>query len=178
MPHGQHEQLTPEQRKFVGIIISVMVFIGAVIVIAQELFSFFLFAVVVLFVLLIVVGLIELILRQHDYLEFWDYASSFIGVALLIALVGFFLTYFIGYGIGGTSLGVACVQVYTAVNGVQESLDQAINDVVESSCKTLMPENCELLRTTAKTAKTLQEVTDMADKLAKTAEVVETITKK
>jgi len=98
-------------------------------------------------------------------LDFWDYISVYIGIALLVALVGLFITYFIGYGIGWTSFGLACTQVYTAFTGVDEQMNQAINQVVVDSCKTLPKESCDLLQQTAKSAKTLQEVSDMADKL-------------
>ena len=83
----------------------------------------------------------------------------------MICLAGMFITYFIGYGIGGTTLGQASLEVYTAFTGIQEQMDQAINQVVEENCKVLPKESCETLKTTAKTARTLQDVTGVAEKL-------------
>ena len=171
------ERLSPEQQKIAAFIISAMIVIGAAIVVARTLFPYFLAGSILLFVALIISGIIEIFFRDNDYLDFWDYISVYIGIVFLICLTGMIITYFIGYGIGGTSLGQASLEVYSAFTGIQEQMDQAINQVVEENCKVLPKESCETLRTTAKTAKTLQEVTDVADKLKKAADVAESLSK-
>jgi len=40
----------------------------------------------------------------------------------------------------------ACTQVYTAFTGMDEQMNQAINQVVVDSCKTLPKESCDLLQ--------------------------------
>ena len=171
------ERLSPEQQKIAVFIISVMIIIGAAIVVARTLFPYFLAGSILFFVVLIISGIIEIFFRDHDYLDLWDYISVYIGIVFLVCLTGMFITYFIGYSIGGTSLGQASLEVYTAFTGIQEQMDQAINQVVEENCKVLPKESCETLRTTAKTAKTLQDVTDVADKLKKATDVAESLSK-
>lgn len=171
------ERLSPEQQKVVAFIVSAMIVIGAAIAIAKSLFPYLLLGSIVLFVALIISVIIEIFFRDHDYLEFWDYISVYIGIAFLIVLFGMFITYFIGYGIGGTSLGQACTEVYNAFTEVEDQMNQAIDQVVNESCKTLPEESCQTLMITAKTARTLQEVQDMADKLKKAQEVKDSLSK-
>jgi hypothetical protein len=171
------ERLSPEQQKVMAFIISAMIVIGAAIAIAKSLFPYFLLGSIVLLIALIISAIIEIFFRDYDYLDFWDYISVYIGIAFLIVISGMFITYFIGYGVGGTSLGQACTEVYNAFTGAEEQMNQAINQVVEESCKTIPKESCETLRVTAKTAKTLQEVQNMADKLKTAKELADSISK-
>ena len=99
------ERLSPEQQKVMVFVISAMIVIGAAIAIAKSLFPYFLLGSIVLFVVLIISAVIEIFFRNHNYLDFLEYISIYIGIAFLIVLSGMFITYFIGYGIGETSLG-------------------------------------------------------------------------
>ena len=170
-----NERLSPEQQKIMAVIISAMIVIGAAITIAKSLFPYFLLGSVALFVILIISAVIEIFFRDHEYLDFWEYISVYVGIAFLIVLSGMFITYFIGYGVGGTSLGQACTEVYNTFTGVEEQMNQAIDSIVEEGCKTIPKESCETLRSTAKTARTLQEVHDMADKLKTAKEMADSV---
>jgi hypothetical protein len=171
------ERLSAEEQKLGALILGIVLVIGAAIAIAKSLFPYFVIGSGILLAALVISAIIEIIFRDHSYLDVWDYVSTYIGIAFIVVLGGMFITYFIGYSVGGTSLGQACTQVYDAFAGVDEQMHKAINQVVEENCKIISAENCELLRNTAKTAKTLQEVQDFADTLSQATAVTNTITK-
>lgn len=175
------DRLSSEEQKFVGSVLTILFVVGAAIFIARSLFPYFLIGSIILFVVLIISIIVEVFFRDHDYLDFWNYVSTYVGIVFGIALIGMFITYFIGYGIGGTSLGEASLQVYTAFTGaeqqVSDALEQLINSVVEENCKILPQDQCDLLRATARNAKTLQEVTDLAEKLKKSLAVANSLAK-
>jgi len=165
-------ELSPEEQKAVGFVLAIVMVVASAIIISRQLFPFFLVGAVILFVILIVVGLIEIFFRDHSYLDIWDYFSVYIGVALLIFMIGTGITYGIGYGIGNSSFGQASLEVYYSITGAEQELQNSINQIVEESCKRLPEESCRTLRETAKTAETLKEVSDLAEKLGKTSQIV------
>ena len=55
---------------------------------------------------------------------------------------------------------------------VEESLNQAYNQVIEESCKTMSYEQCQILKDYAKTAKTTEDLQDYALKINKGLEIV------
>jgi hypothetical protein len=175
------EKLSPEEQKMMAIILAVLFLVGAAIIIARTLFPYFLIGSVGLFIIAILVFIIELIFRDKSYLEYDDYISFYIGIAFAFCLVGLIVTYIIGYGLGGTSIGQASVAVYTGITGaekaVSDATNQAINSLVEENCKILTPTDCTNLRNVAKTAKTLQEISDFTDKLKTAEQVVDAVTK-
>jgi Na+-transporting methylmalonyl-CoA/oxaloacetate decarboxylase gamma subunit len=105
--------------------------------------------------------------------------SLYVGGVFVVLFLLTSITWFIGYGIGGTSFGEASVEIYTTITGAEQQVTQelqnAINQVVDESCKTLDEQNCNLLKTTAKTAQTLQEVTDKANQLKDMADSVKSV---
>lgn len=177
------DRLTPEQQKAVAFVIGAMMILVAAIIISRTLFPYFLIGSLLSVIGLIVCGIIDIFFRDSSYNEdIFDYSSFYAGIILAIFFIGTFTTYTIGYGIGGTSFGQASLQVYSAITGaeqqVSDSMNKAINDTVESSCKTLTPQDCNTLRQSVSTFKTAQEVIDMADKLKSASEVVDKLTSK
>jgi len=136
--------------------------IASAIIISRQLFPFFLTLTLLSLLALIVCGVRDLFFRD-DYDD--DYWSIYALIPFCIFGLGTLITFEIGYGLGGTPFGQAVLQVYGIKQEISNSLETAINQVVEENCKVLPEEQCNLLRTTAKTAKSLQEVTDMADSL-------------
>lgn len=159
--------LNAEEQRILGFIITGLIIIGAAIVIARKLFAWFLILSIIFFISFIIFMLIELFTRDHSNLEIWDYISTYIGIAFLIMLVGLSITYFIGYGLGGTSFGQAALDVYYTFNEAERLMENSITDLVEETCKTIPEKDCITLKNYAKTAKTLQEVADMANILKK-----------
>ena len=105
--------------------------------------------------------------------------SLYVGGAFVVLFLLTSITWFIGYGIGGTSFGEASVEIYTTITGAEQQVSQelhnAINQVVDESCKTLDEQSCNLLKTTAKSAQTLQEVTDKANQLKSIRDTVKSV---
>lgn len=122
---------------------------------------------------LIIAGLIEFFFRDHSDLDIWDYFSTYIGAAFIVCLICTGITYEIGYGfVGGSSFGQASLEVYNSFTGAEQALQDSISQIVEENCKLLSPEQCQLLRTTAKTAQTVQEISDYAEQLRAASEIV------
>jgi len=136
-------------------------------------FPIFLGLSIVALIGLIIVVVIEL------FNDSFGEISLYVGGAFAILLLLTGITWFVGYGIGGTSFGEASVEIYTQITGAQEQVNQelqnAINQVVNESCKTLDEQNCNILKTTAKSAQTLQEVTDKANQLKSVSDTVKSI---
>ncbi len=154
-----------------GAILGVIFVMALAIKISQTLFPFFLILTVVSIIALLVLLVTSAINNNSGSdLPIIPVAIAS-GIFFLLAL----MTYFVGFGFGGTSIGQATVQVYDSVTGAQQQVSdsvwQSINQIVDSSCQELSKESCATLRTFAKTAKTVQEVSDLADKL-KTAQRV------
>ena len=168
-------ELSPEEQKVMGFILAVFIVVASAIIISRRLFPFFLVGSMILFGVLIIVGIIEIFFRDRSNLDFQEYISVWIAGFWIIFLIGTGVTYGIGYGLGGTSFGQASLEVYYAFTGMEQELENAINDVVEQSCKSLPEESCQLLRQTAETAKTLQEVKDLADNLRKASDVADSV---
>ncbi|MBN4049107.1 hypothetical protein JYT91_00650 [archaeon AH-315-M20] len=167
------KQLSKEEQKIIGIVIAAMMIIATAIIISRQLFPFFLGGSILLFVIFSIVLIREMFFIHEGYLSSGDYLSKYIGIAFLVFLGGTILTWFIGYGIGGTPLGQASLEVYYGFTGFEQELEDSIDEIVEESCKSLSEENCALLRSTARTAKTMKEVKDFAGKLKKGKKVPE-----
>jgi len=170
------QRLSSDEQKVVGFVIFVLLVVGAAVIISRQLFPIFLSGSFLFFGLLIIVGLIEFFYREHSFLNFWDYFSTYIGITLLLFILGVGVTWFVGYGIGGTSLGQASVDFYNDFTKVEDDIEIAIEQIVEESCKTLPEESCDALRISVKSAKTLKDVKNIAKKLHKTSNIAKEIT--
>jgi|SRR3989344_5469933 len=172
------EGLSPEEQKIAGFIIGGVIALAIAIIVARQLFPVFLVLSILSFVGLIVCGVKDVFFRDEWSDGYWSlYALIIFGVCF----GGLLITYFIGYGIGGTPFGEASLEIYYALTGAQQEISDAlrtsINQVVEENCKILPEESCNILKQTAESAQTLQEVTDMADKLKKSVDVVNSLSK-
>ena len=154
-------------------IVAVLLVVASAIIIARQLFPFFLTFSIISLVVLIISGLIELFFRDHQFLEITDYVSLYIAIAFVLFVLGMFITYEVGYGLGGTPFGQLALSVYGIKQEVTNSVETAINQAIDASCQTMTTEQCSLLRTSAKTVQTVQEVSDLADKI-KTANNIAT----
>jgi FtsZ-binding cell division protein ZapB len=153
-----------------AVVLGIILAIASTILLARFLFPFFL--VVSLLLLLALIGFFIFETSSGGDMSI----SPYIGIAFLIAIVGTGASWFIGYGIGGTPIGQATLEVYDALNLVEDELQQAMDDFVEISCEQLDERNCKLLRDYSKTAKTLNELKDYAETLEKAGKVVDKIT--
>lgn len=99
------------------------------------------------------------------------FISKFLFIGLVISSTITSVLVFIGFGIGGTSIGETSVEFYTKVTGAKQEINNelksAMNEIVEESCKSLDEKGCNELKSTVKTAQTLQEVVDKSNKLKK-----------
>ncbi|MGV8151768.1 MAG: hypothetical protein ACP5OG_01680 [Candidatus Nanoarchaeia archaeon] len=155
------------EKELGSIIITIIFIVAIAVIIARALFPFF-----IILSIVCLLGIIAMFFIDPDEL-------GIILIISVISFVGLFLTYFIGYGIGGTSFGVACVQVYTSITGaeqqIQDSLYQAISDTVDNSCKTMTIQDCNTLKSSINGFKTVQDVTDMADNLRSVTKVAKKV---
>jgi len=169
------------KEKAVGItgatVLGIIMIVYAIIKLSQQVFALFFSLGIFFFIVSVIIFLVEIFLRDKDYLEPQEYVSlwTFGGaVVFLILSVPF---YAIGYGVGNTQIGLAIQDTGdTLVNAeqqVEETFDKAINDIVEDGCKTLDEQNCQLLRTTASSAKDIQEFARFAEDLKGKVAVVE-----
>lgn len=152
-------------KQIVVIILAVLLVIASAIIISRQLFPLFLALSALSFLALIISILIEVFFRDHDYSEITDYVSFYIAIVFALSILGMFVTFQIGYGLAGTTIGQTALEVYGVKQEVSESIENAINQVVNESCQTLPKESCDNLRLTAETAKSVQEITDLAKKL-------------
>lgn len=142
--------LSPEEQKAAGIILPVIFVIAIAIIVSKQLFPLFLVGFVLFLVGAIISLFIGLSFRDHSYTEWYEYVTIWLfGIALLCA-IGTGITYFIGYGIGGTLFGQASLEVYYALTGAEQEISNAlktsINQVVKENCKILPEESCDLLK--------------------------------
>ena len=162
-----------DEKEAGGIVLGIIFALALAIIISRQLFPFFLGLSIVALIGLIIVVIIELFNDSFGEISLYV-AGGFVILFLLTSV-----TWFIGYGIGGTSFGEASVEIYTTITGAEQQINQeiqkAINQVVDESCKTLDEQNCNLLKTTAETAQTLQEVTDRANQLKDLSNTVNSI---
>jgi len=162
-----------DEKEAEGIVLGIIFALALAIIISRQLFPIFLGLSVVALIGLIIVVVIELFNDSFGEISLYV-AGAFVILFLLTAV-----TWFIGYGIGGTSFGEASVEIYNTITGAEQQVNQelqnAINQVVDESCKTLDEQNCNLLKTTAKSAQTLQEVSDKATQLKDLSNAVNSI---
>jgi len=143
-----------------------LITLGFIIFLAQALFPLFLILTIISFIALIVVFIIDY--KDSHYNN--DYQNTiYVGIAFLVLFVCSLLTYFIGYGIGGTSIGQASLEVYNTLTGVEEeisqTMDNATKEFIEASCQTLPEESCNILRQSAEAGKSLQELQGLVNNL-------------
>lgn len=164
------------QAKIGGVVIAGLFVLGFIIYLAQQLFQFFLVLTSISLLVFVIIGIRDLFFRE-EYEDVWC-------VYPFIAMAGFgiisLLMGFVGYGIGGTQIGQAATGFYSqttiAEQQLSDSLNQAYNKVIETSCQSLSVENCNLLKSYAKTAKDLQDLQDYADKLEGVSNLVQKAT--
>jgi len=162
-----------DEKEAGGIVLGIIFALALAIIISRQLFPIFLGLSIVALIGLIIVVIIELF--NDNFGEFSLYVAGAFVILFLLTSV----TWFVGYGIGGTSFGEASVEIYTTITGAEQQVSQelqnAINQVVDESCKTLDEQSCNLLKTTAKSAQTLQAVTDKANQLKSIADTAKSI---
>lgn len=151
------------------IIIGILTMIATAIIVAQKLFPIFLLLTALAIFILIVVIVFEII--NDSFFEF----SKYVGMGCIVLFGLTLISWFVGFGIGGTPLGEASLEVYYAVSGAEQEISNEFNDaialIIVESCQTLDEESCELLKTTAKNAQTIQEVSDKANQLKKLSSI-------
>ncbi|MEA2036489.1 MAG: hypothetical protein U9O94_03210 [Nanoarchaeota archaeon] len=150
-----------------GTIIGILILIYFVNQICTELFYFFRFLTGVALVFAIVLSF----MKVDEVMWVW----VAVGVCLLLTGV----TYACGPGFAKTEIGDALVDAgntsYNAFNELREAEVKAINDIIDTTCKQVSEDDCQLLKDTAKTVRTVQELTDFSKKLQKTAKAVEKV---
>jgi len=162
-----------DEKEAGGIVLGIIFALALAIIISRQLFPVFLgLSIIALIGLIIVVG-IELFNDSFGEISLYV-AGAFVVLFLLTSV-----TWFIGYGIGGTSFGEASVEIYTTITGAEQQVNQelqnAMTQVIDDSCKTLDEQSCKILKTTSKSAQTLQEVTDKANQLNGLSDKVKSI---
>jgi hypothetical protein len=171
------------KEKAVGItgaaVLAIIMAVYAIIKISQQAFHFFFTFGLILLIISIIVFLIEMFFRDKAHLEFYEYISLWtfgIAIIFLILAVPF---YAIGYGFGNTQAGLAIQDtgdtLVDAEQQVEETFDEAINEIVNSGCETLDEQSCRLLRTTASSAQDIQEFARFAENLKGKAIIVNKI---
>lgn len=162
-----------DEKEAGGIVLGIIFALTLAIIISRQLFPFFLGLSIIALIGLIIVVVVELF--NDSFGEIFLYVGGAFAILFLLT----FVTWFIGYGIGGTSFGKASVEIYTTITGAEQQVSQelqnAMNQVIDESCKTLDEQSCDLLRTTAKSAQTLQEVTDKANQLKELSNTVKSV---
>jgi hypothetical protein len=162
------------EKEVGGLVLGIIFALALAIIISRQLFPLFLVLSVLAFIALVVVIVIELF--NDNFGEF----SLYVGAGFVIFFLLTSITWFIGYGIGGTSFGEASLEIYYTITGAEQQINQelqnAINQVVDESCKTLDEQSCNLLKTTAESARTLQEVSDKANELKQLGNLAQKVT--
>ena len=162
-----------DEKEAGGIVLGIIFALALAIIISRQLFPLFFVLSIVALVGLIVVVAFEL------FNDTFGEISLYVAGAFVILFLLTSVTWFIGYGIGGTSFGEASVEIYTTLTGAEQQINQelqnAINQAVDESCKTLDKQSCDLLKTTAESAQTLQEVTDKANQLKELSDKAKSI---
>lgn len=162
-----------DEKEAGGIVLGFIFALALAIIISRQLFPIFFGLSIITLIGLIIVVAIEL------FNDSFGEISLYVGGAFAIFLLLTGITWFVGYGVGGTSFGEASVEIYTTITGAEQQVNQelqnAINQVIDESCKTLDEQSCNMLKNTAKTAQTLQEVTDKANQLKGLSNTVKSI---
>lgn len=158
-------------------VLGVIMLVYAIIKFSQQAFSFFFSLGIFLFIASMVVFLIEMFFRDKDFLEIHEYISLWMFGGAIVLLILSIPFYAVGYGFGNSQIGLAIQDtgdtLVDAEQQVEETFDQAINDIVEDGCNTLDEQSCQLLKTTATSAKDIQEFAEFAENLKGKAEIVE-----
>lgn len=153
-------------------VLGIILTIGAIIIFMKTIvFPLTLVTTILLFFVLI--GF--LIYEKDEFLQ-EESASRVLGIAFLISLGLLLISYIIGFGIGGTSVGQACTETYYSITGAQqqiaESFDTATNQFVEETCKTIDDSSCTILKNSLEAGKSLQEIQNIASGFEKASKVI------
>ena len=163
-----------DEGKLIALGFAVLMAIATAILISRFLFPIFAIGTVIFLIVLIFLFISEM---RAGYGDYGDYSVMYARITLFVCLVGTGFTYGIGYGLGNSSIGQVSLEVHDAVTGVQEQLDNSINQAVDEGCKTMPQESCQLLRGSISTYRTVQDITDMAEKLKKAADVAQAVSR-
>jgi hypothetical protein len=155
-----------------GTILGIIILIGAVILISQQLTLLFGILTLLCFIVSVITGIMDYNEGEFEYSKIPLVCTGI----FFILFLGF---YIIGFGIGGTVLGQASVQTYQAISGAEQqtsnAMNQAIEDTIKTSCENLDNKSCATLKESISMFKTTQDVVDMAEKLKKGIDVIQKI---
>jgi hypothetical protein len=153
-------------------ILGILMVSAAAIIISQHLFPLFL-------VLTVLLGLIGLVIFVVELSSGSLELSAYVGGAFVVLLLLTGITYVVGFGLGGTSMGHAVLEVYYSVTGakqeISEELQRTMNTMVDEACTTLSEGECLTLKASIRTAKTLDEVSSNVARLQKAGRVADSI---
>jgi hypothetical protein len=143
--------------------LGVIILIGALIIFMRTIvFPVFLITTILLFIGLVVFLFIE---KEDSFQE--ESVTYYLIIALAISFGILIISYVIGFGIGGTSIGQACTETYYAITGAEqqiaETFDNATQQLIDETCNVVDNSSCQLLKNSAKAGKTLQELTEIAN---------------
>ncbi len=165
--------MTIKEKEAGGLVLGVLFALALAIIISRQLLPIFLGLSILTIIILIIIIIIELI--NNSFGKFSLYVAGAFVIFFLLTSV----TWFIGYGIGRTSFCQASLEVYYAITGAEQQVDQAlqdsINQIVNESCKTLNKQSFNALKTYAQSAKIIQEVQNKANELKKLSNLVKKI---
>ena len=143
-----------------------LLFVAAFIAFLVFLSKFFLLIAIVLLILGIVVLIFELYEGEVKI-------SVFLLVGCVLMFILSAITGQIASSLAGSSVGQASLQTADAMNQVEDSLNEAYQQLIDEQCKIISQEQCEMLTAYAKTAKTLQDLQSYATKLKKVQTAIE-----
>ena len=166
-----------EQKIMQWLVIIVLGIIGIVVLLIALFFIAF-----QIFKLLTVVSAVILVISfVHDIIIWFrgDYMSEYWSIFPLIAFIGCFtlsvIFFSLYFGLATSSIGQFSLDVASAYFGFQAELsaaqEQAINQVVTTSCQTLPAESCNKLKMYVTFARTIEEVQGYADNLKTAAKI-------
>ncbi|MGE0792872.1 MAG: hypothetical protein AB7V77_01675 [Candidatus Woesearchaeota archaeon] len=162
------------EKELGGIILSGIFFLALAIIIATKLFPIFLIGSIVVFAILVVVVIIEICNDSFGEI------SIYIGLVLLGFVVLTLLSWFVGFGIGGTSLGQASVNLYTSIVGVEKEVNKELQNtmklVVAEYCAELNEQDCLVLTKMIDSADNIQTIHDSFTKLKQAELIVNSVT--
>jgi len=146
------------------VVLGIIIAIGAVIVFMREV----VFPISLISTILIFIGLIIfLFLEKGDSFQEGS-VTFYLGIAFLISLALLFISYTIGFGIGGTSFGQACTETYYTITGAEElmveTFDNATTQLISETCEVVDEQSCSILQSSAKAGKSIQELTEITNK--------------
>ncbi len=146
------------------VVLGIIILIGAIIVFMKTVvFPFTLIITPLLFIGLVIFLCIE---KEESFQQ--DSATFYLGIAFLVSFGLLFVSYIIGFGIGGTSIGQATTETYYAITGAQQQVADTLNNatyqLIAQTCEVVSVQNCNILKSSAEAGKSLQDLEDIASK--------------